>query len=125
MALLSVDDLTTIAKMYRIPAPVGENDTAELEAVIDGSQAYFLETFSVTEEEVSESDDCMEALKHWTFAQWLRWEMAMRTPIGVGAVQNLTEAQPKFDDVKFRQAWNRACSLMGRDDVMIVPLLNI
>lgn len=125
MALLSVSDFSEASKLYRIPAPIGANDTAELEGVIDFAEGTFLVLFGTDSETVAADETQLEALKYFTFAQWLRLEMAMRTPIGAGAVQELTQARNSFDDVKFREAWNTSCRLMGDEDNMIVPSINI
>lgn len=109
-------------EFYRIPAPVGQQDVADIEGCISEGQNHFCEVFGVKESDITGSS--VEALKYFTFAFWLRMQATRRTPSGAGAKVNFTQSQNYVDEPRRYQAYNRACHIMGRDELKMFKILN-
>lgn len=120
--ILTVSDFVNTNKFYRIPAPVGESDRLDIEAAIAESENQFIETFSVRAIDIV--DERIEALKYFTFAFWLRWQATRKTQSGAGAKVNFTQSQNYVDEPRRYQAYNRACTIMGRKDLKMFKIIN-
>lgn len=120
--ILSIEDFVSTNQFYRIPAPTGAADTADIEGCISEAENEFMEVFGVTEMDII--DERLEALKYFTFAFWLRVQATRKTPAGAGAKINFTQSQNYIDEPRRYKAYNRACSIMGRPDLKIHKIFN-
>lgn len=120
--ILQASDFTDTSSFYRIPMPLGVSDAADLDGCIAEGEKEFCETFNVAPADIA--DDALEALKYFTFAFWLRMQGLRKTAAGAGAKINFTQSQNYVDTARRYQAYNRACSLMGREDKKMFKIIN-
>lgn len=122
MSVLATTDFYNVTDFYRIPKGAGSSDSARLEGVIKEAEAQFCERFGYTAIQIT--GDVKEALKFYTFALWLRTNHVQKTPLGTGAKNRLKEADNVFDQGRYVTAFNRCCSLIGREDIRMKPIFN-
>ena len=116
-----IADYTEVSKFYRIPAPIGAGDTAELNGIIDFAETKFAETFgSVDFDEAAN----LEALKYFVFAIWCSEIQIKKTPVAPSAKPRYNQADNISDVERFSQAYNHACTLMGRRDLRLIKNFN-
>lgn len=121
--ILQVSDFIETTEFYRIPNLQGRAaDTADLEGVIAQGERKFCETFAVTPTQIT--GDAVEALKFFTFALWLRMQATRKTSAGAGAKVNFTQSQNFIDEPRRYEAYNQACTIMGRNDLKMLKILN-
>lgn len=117
--MTQASDYTNTREFYRIPKPFGEQESADLDAAISEGERLFADTFGV-----APSAENVEAVKHFVFANWLRWQTLRKTSAGASAKLEFTQAQNRADETRRVTAWNRACELMGRTDRKIHKIFN-
>lgn len=108
-----------VQEFYKIPAPVGAQDTADLQAAIAEGEREFADTFKV-----EASAENVEAVKFFVFAHWLRWQALRKTSAGAGAKLNFTQSQNYQDQQRSVIAYNRACVIMNRKDLKLHKIFN-
>ena len=122
MSVLATSDFYGASTYYRIPKGAGTADAARLQGVINEAEEQFCEKFAVVPADITGS--IKEALKFYTFALWLKTETVQTTPLGTGAKNRLKEADNLFDKERYVTAYNRACKMMNRQDLILRLIFN-
>lgn len=118
--MTTVNDYRDNSKFYYVPAGVGSQEVADLTAAIAEGEQKFADLFGV-----APSEENVEAVKHYVFAYWLRWQSLRKTSAGASAKINFTQSQNHVDTERFVTAYNRACVIMGRTDLKLHRLFNL
>lgn len=111
--ILSTADFIDVAKYYGIPALRYPPELTRLTGTIDFSETKFLKVYGLTAATVSASNDLKEALKYFTFAEWLRSEWLAKTPSGASVQKELIKGTPKYDLTREVEARNMAISIIN------------
>ena len=108
--ILTKNDFYNTSRFYRIPKPAGESQEKELEAVIMEAEWDFLTQFNIKSSEITDKEK--EALKYYTFATWLNFQITAKTASGQGAINNLKEARNEQDRMRLKAAYNHCAEIM-------------
>lgn len=113
--ILALTDFINQPKFYGIPDLRADrpSDANKLNASIDFAERKFLSEYNLTSAVVSASNDLKEALKYYTFAEWLRAEWLLRTPSGASVEKTQIKGTPKYDLTREVQAKNMAIDLIN------------
>ena len=119
--ILTPADFADAEKYYYIPIRMdivsdkaAEKDIKRLLGVIEFSQEKFCSFFGITETQI-ETLQKQEALKYFTFAEWLKSEYVSKTPQGTGSKPQLVKGTPTYDIQKYVNSMNFAIRTMNKD----------
>ena len=65
--ITEISDYSETSEFYRIPAPIGAGDTAELTGLINFAEMRFTRIFGSVDFDIPSN---LEALKYFVFSQW-------------------------------------------------------
>lgn len=121
--ILAQTDFIDKAKYYGIPALRSAPELTRLNSCIDFSQAKFILLYCLTEAQISASADLKEALKYFTFAEWIRSEWLAKTPVGASVQKEQVRGIPKYDVTREVEARNMAIDIINElyVDALEVP----
>lgn len=124
--ITQVSDYTQTNEFYRIPAPIGSEDTAALMSAIAEGERVFFDTFGFdySQGDPELTDEQTEALKFVVFSEWLRWQTLRKTSTGIGAKNRFTQSDSHYDQERRVQAWNRACVIMQKPEKKMLKIFN-
>lgn len=111
--ILTQTDFIDKAKYYGIPALKFAPELLRLNSCIDFSQSKFIRMYNLTEAEISASNELKEALKYFTFAEWIRSEWLAKTPVGASVQKKQDRGIPKYDTTREIEARNMAIDIIN------------
>ena len=119
--ITKISDYSETSEFYRIPAPIGAGDTAELNGLINFAEMRFTRTFGSVDFSIPSN---MEALKYFVFSQWCAAIPIKKTPVAPSAKPRYNQAENVYDVERFSKAYNTACELMNRKDFRLIQNFN-
>ena len=119
--ITKISDYSETNEFYRIPAPIGAGDTAELTGLINFAEMRFTRTFGSVDFSIPSN---MEALKYFVFSQWCSAVPIKKTPVAPSAKPRYNQAENVYDVERFSKAYNTACDLMDRKDFRLIQNFN-
>lgn len=111
--ILSTTDFIDVAEYYCIPSLKFPHDINRLNGCIKHSEAKFLKEYGYTSAQVSAENDLKEALKYFTFAEWLRSEWLEKTVNGASVRKEQVKGVPSYDLTREVEARNTAIDLIN------------
>lgn len=111
MSVLSTTDFIDVDQYYGIPNLRFDSQVNPLTSCINFSQVKFLQEYSLTEAELV--DEIKEALKYYTFAEWLRAEWLKKTPSGASVQKKQLKGQPVYDITREVEARNMCIRILN------------
>ncbi len=111
--ILTQTDFIDKAKYYGIPALKFAPELLRLNSCIDFSQAKFIRVYNLTEAAIIASEELKEALKYFTFAEWIRSEWLAKTPVGASVQKEQVRGIPKYDTTREIEARNMAIDIIN------------
>ena len=112
--ILTPADFINVDKYYNIPDLKIDAQKKPLIGVINYSEVKFLMQYSLSVSEINESADLLEALKYFTFAEWLRTQMLEKTANGASVQKTQVKGVPNFDITREMNSRNMAINLINK-----------
>ena len=119
--ITEISDYSETSEFYRIPAPIGAGDTAELTGLINFAEMRFTRIFGSVD---FTKPSNLEALKYFVFSQWCATIPIKKTPVAPSAKPRYNQAENVYDVERFLNAYNTACELMNRKDLRLIQNFN-
>ena len=119
--ITEISDYSETSEFYRIPAPIGAGDTAELTGLINFAEMRFTRIFGSVDFDISSN---LEALKYFVFSQLCAAMPIKKTPVAPSAKPRYNQAENVYDVERFLKAYNTACELMNRKDFRLIQNFN-
>lgn len=111
--ILGTTDFIDVAEYFCIPSLRFPHDINRLNGCIKHSEAKFIFKYGFTVKEISDSNTLKDALKYFTFAEWLRSEWLEKTGNGASVQKEQVKGQPKYDLTREVEARNTAIDLIN------------
>lgn len=126
--ILSISDFNNVEAYYCIPDVRFDEQKLPLNGVINYAEVKFLLEYNLSFVEVQGDSDLKEALKYFTFAEWLRSQMLEKTTNGASVQKQQVKGNPVFDITREVESRNMAIKLInkatGSNYAELVPFIN-
>jgi hypothetical protein len=126
--ILTTADFTDVDAYYNIPDLKLDTQKKPLKGIINFAEIKFLIDYNLAVTEITSSTDLKEALKYFTFAEWLRSQMLEKTVNGASVQKTQVKGTPQFDITREINSRNMAIRLInkvtGSAWAELVPFVN-
>ena len=112
--ILTPTDFIDVNAYYRIPDMKLDAQKKPLLGVINYSEVKFLMLYDLAVTDITDSTDLKEALKYFTFAEWLRSQMLEKTVNGASVQKTQVKGTPNFDITRETESRNMAIKLINK-----------
>lgn len=126
--ILTTADFIDVDAFYCIPDMKLDTQKKPLKGIINYSEIRFLSDYELSVVEITASSDLKEALKYYTFAEWLRAQMLEKTANGASVQKTQVKGSPQFDITREMNSRNMAIDLInkatGSAHAKLMPFVN-